>query len=125
MYEVGKNNGYRVGKNPCPACRKKGGDHAGDNFYWYGDGKGGYCWKCNYTVLSDEKAKRNALTNDVSDDYEDEAMTREIISNEENERIKSYTGVSGKGYRGIRDEVSKYFGVRYEYDTATGEPIKL
>ena len=125
MYEAGKNNGYRVGKNPCPACRKKGEDHAGDNFYWYGDGKGGYCWKCNYTVLSDdEKAKRNALTNDVSDDYEDEVMTREIISNEENERIKSYTGVSGKGYRGIRDEVSKYFGVRYEYDTATGEPIK-
>jgi hypothetical protein len=59
------------------------------------------------------------------DEAEDEEVsTREKITPEENERIKSYTGSDGKGYRGIKTATNIFFGVRYEYDETTGEPIK-
>lgn len=51
-------------------------------------------------------------------------MSREAITKEENEKIKSYTGTDGKGWRGIREEINKFFGVRFQYDETTGEPIK-
>ena len=39
-------------------------------------------------------------------------------------RIKAETGLDSKGYRGIRTEISKYFGVRYQYDEADGSVVK-
>lgn len=35
---------------------------------------------------------------------------------DENAEIKSVTGVAGKGFRGLKDETTKPFGVRYAYD---------
>lgn len=32
---------YKYGKNPCPRCRQNNGDKSGDNFFFYGEGKGG------------------------------------------------------------------------------------
>ena len=125
MYEVGKNNGYRVGKNPCPACRKKGEDHAGDNFYWYGDGKGGYCWKCNYTVLSDDEAgKRGIDVFDWTNELEEEVSTKEPLTKEEIEKIKGYTTQRGYDLRGIPDWAYAPFYVRHKVDTATGKPVE-
>jgi len=72
-------------------------------------------------LSDDEKIKRGV--EDIDEEVE-EVSTKEPITDQENEHIKSYTGISGKGYRGLRDEVTKYFGVRYEYDESTGEPIK-
>lgn len=61
---------------------------------------------------------------DEEEEQEEEVVTREKITPEQNEQIKSYTGTKSKGWRGIRDETNKYFGVRYEYDEETGDPIK-
>ncbi len=113
----------QTGKNPCYGCRKKGNDRAGNNYHHYGEGKGGYCHACGFTLLSDDEKERRGLEEDVYEEQE-EVSTKLPITDEENERIKGYTGISGKGYRGLRDEITKYFGVRYEYDQETGEPIK-
>ena len=39
-----------------------------------------------------------------------------VMTPDENDIIKSYTGVTGKGFRGLKDETTKPFGVRYAYD---------
>lgn len=41
-----------------------------------------------------------------------------------NEKIKSVTGTDTKGYRGIRSDVSRFFGVRYEYSEEDGSVVK-
>jgi hypothetical protein len=103
----------------CPRCARNGKDTAGDNLSIYGPGLGAYCHSCQWTLLSDEeKAARG-----IDEEEEDETVsTREPITDEENARIKQYTGIKSKGWRGIKDETNKFFGVRYEYDEETGEP---
>lgn len=110
------------GKYPCPRCRRNGRDAAGNNYHFYGPTRGGFCFSCGYTALSDDEKERKGLLDENEED--EEVMTREKITDEQNTEIKSYTGTKGHGYRGIRDETNKYFGVRYEYDTETGEPYK-
>lgn len=112
---------YVVGKNPCKRCRAKGNDHSGDNFHFYGEGLGGHCFVCNYTLPSDDWLAEHG---EVKEEEYEEVSTREAITPEENEKIKSYTGTDGKGFRGIRKEINSFFGVRYSYDETTGEPIK-
>ena len=112
---------YVVGKNPCPRCRRNGRDAAGNNYHHYGDGLGGHCFSCGYTVPSDEHKEEMGWEDD---EEEEEVVTREAITAEQNEEIKGYTSTKGKGYRGIRDETNKFFGVRYAYDEETGEPCK-
>lgn len=58
------------------------------------------------------------------EEEEEEVVTRERISPEQNEQIKGYTGTKGCNYRGIRDEINRFFGVRYEYDEKDGKPCK-
>lgn len=111
----------KIGKNPCPKCRENGHDDKGDNFYFYGEGLGGYCFACSHTILSD--SEREARGIDAIEE-EEEVSTRERITDEENDKIKSYTGTDGKGFRGIRKEINQFFGVRYQYDEENGEPIK-
>ena len=61
-----------------------------------------------------------------TEEEEDEAVvTREALTQEEQEQIKEYTGLQGHNYRGIRDETSRWFGVRYEYDPETGASLRL
>lgn len=58
-----------------------------------------------------------------TDEEESETVvTREALTDEEKAEIKGYTSLNGMGYRGIRDETSRFFGVRYEYDGETGKP---
>lgn len=103
----------------CPRCARNGKDTAKDNLQIYGQGKGAHCHSCQFTILSD--AEREARGIDFEE--EDELVaTREPITDEEHERLKSYTGLKSKGWRGIKDETNKYFGVRYTYDDETGEP---
>lgn len=44
-----------VGKEPCPACRKKGRDRSGDNLVRYDDGHG-HCFACDYHEHGDGKS---------------------------------------------------------------------
>lgn len=109
-------------KTACPRCRRNGRDKAGNNLHVYGQDNGAYCWSCEFTIPS--AAHREAMGWDEDKEEEETVVTREKITPEENKRIKGYTGTKCKGWRGIRDETNAFFGVRYEYDEETGEPIK-
>lgn len=110
-------------KTACPRCRRNGNDKTGDNLRVYGSGRGAYCWSCSFTIPSEDHKDKMGWTEEEEED-DDEVTTREPLSPEENNHIKSITGTDGRGYRGIREETSKPFGVRYEYDPETGEPCK-
>lgn len=95
------------------------------------DDNSSFCFVCNHAVLSDEvkeelKSKRNkpvrtkAQTKE-SKDMEIKPSTKPAITDEENQAVKARTSISGNGFRGIRDDVYKYFGVRHSYDESTGE----
>ena len=58
-------------------------------------------------------------------EYNDErdAMGREF-NEEVHNQIKANTGLDSKGYRGIRTDISKFFGVRYEYSESDGSVSK-
>ena len=43
-----------TGKEPCPECRKQGGDTSGDNLARYADG-GAYCFACGYSERAEGK----------------------------------------------------------------------
>ena len=90
-----------IGKNPCHKCRQRGEDRQGNNFHFYGEGKGGFCWKCGYTIPSDEY---KSIEDRMGKFFDDKVY----------ERIKKDTTPDGMGFRGIRTEISKPFGVRFE-----------
>lgn len=116
---------YKVGKNPCPKCRENSADVAGDNFYWYGEGLGGHCFSCGFSVLSDDEKERRGLDNfNWSDEMEEEVSSKEPLTKEEAEKIKKYTTTSGYNLRGIPDWAYTPFFVRHKVDTTTGEPTE-
>lgn len=109
-------------KAACPRCRRNGRDNSGNNLHIYGPGKGAFCWSCEFTIPSDDH--RDKMGWDEQEEEIKEVTTREKITPEQNAQIKEYTGTKCKGWRGIKDETNIFFGVRYEYDEETGEPIK-
>jgi archaellum biogenesis ATPase FlaH len=111
---------YVVGKNPCKRCRQKSGDHAGNNFHWYGEGLGGHCFSCGFSVPSDSFKAENGM-NDKYEYEDNEVMTKEIITAEEMADIKEYTGTQGYDERGISDETYKAYACRFKYSEESGE----
>jgi hypothetical protein len=109
-------------KDACPRCRRNGRDNSGNNLHIYGEGKGAFCWSCEFTIPSD--AHRAAMGWDEEDEEDESVSTRDPITDEEHDKLKSQTGTKGFKYRGISDKTSIPFGVRYEYDPETGAPIK-
>lgn len=109
---------FVVGKNPCP-FRKC---NSSDGFHWYGEGNGGHCYSCEKTILSDARKAELGIDQEEEDD-ESEVVTREVITPAELEKIRGYTTFKAMGYRGIRDETYKFFGIRHEYDT-DGQLVK-
>jgi len=109
-------------KEPCPSCRRKGRDNSGDNFTNYGEGNGGYCYSCGYTVLSDAEKEKRGLN--VYEYDESITMTKEIITAEELQDIKQKTGANGKKSRGISDSTYGEYRVRFLYDNETGEVVE-
>lgn len=113
---------------PCPNCGSS------DNLAIYDDGSY-FCFShCGYKSLSEEfkeeldskrtnkvQVKSAVRDRNESKDMEIKPSTKPAITDEENQAIKARTSVSGNGFRGIRDDVYKYFGVRHSYDEATGE----
>lgn len=112
------------GKNPCPNCRRKlGRDVKGDNFFWYGNGKGGRCFSCGWQILSDEYKLENGIgINDNNDDeLEESDMSGEFITKEEVDKLKSYTGTTFQMSRKIKDETFQWYGCRSKFDEESGE----
>jgi archaellum biogenesis ATPase FlaH len=108
---------FVVGKNACPFV----GCGSSDGFHWYGEGNGGYCYSCTRSILSDE---RKAELGIEQEEEEEIVVTKEKLTPEENEALKKYTSTKSKGWRGIKDETNVAYGVRYEYDPESGEPVK-
>lgn len=99
----------------------------------YDDGSH-YCWVCNKGTLSDEakqalKEKRKGKVkvksmNDTSQESTVVKSTKPVIAEEKAKEIKEQTSIQGKGFRGLKDEYTKQFGVRYSYSEETGEVIE-
>jgi len=114
-------------KSRCPKCARGGRDRSGDNLHTYGlDGEGktlgSFCHSCGYTVPSEEYL--TAFLGEEDDNDEDYIEDLSKMSREFNPevqgKIKASTGMGPKGYRGIRDEVSKMYRVRYQYSQENG-----
>lgn len=112
-----------VKKEQCPKCAERGADNSKDNLALYDDGSC-YCFCCGYVILSDdEKAKRGIDT--LDDFYEgEEVSTKETITQEEIDKVKSYTGTKGCNLRGITDATYKAYSIRHKYDEETGKPTE-
>ena len=109
----------REGKSACPKCRKKGNDVNGDNLHVYGldeNGKhrGAHCFCCEWTFPSQEWIEENGQ---VEEEIE---LVGTIFNDEIHSNLKDRTGVDSKNFRGIKTDVSKFFGVRYEYSEEDG-----
>lgn len=122
--------GIAVRHEPCPECRKKNRDKSGDNLAVYTDGSK-HCFSCGYTIPSEDylqslDPKRKSRKTQEQIDAEQEAILNEpveYITEEQHQVLKARTGF--KGYRGIRADTCKKFGVRFECDEETGEIVKM
>lgn len=116
--EVDLSREYKTG---CPRCLKNGNDRNQDNLHVYGLDEGGkhggyHCFACGHTYPSQEWLEENG--EEEEEEYED-IMGKEF-DEDIHQKIKERTGTDSKGYRGIRTDISRYFGVRYEYSEEDG-----
>lgn len=93
-----------------------------------------YCWVCNEGTISEElkeqlkekhkgKGKVKRMT-DAKEEVKIVKSTKPVITEEKAKEIKEQTSIQGKGFRGLKDEYTKQFGVRYSYSEETGEVIE-
>jgi archaellum biogenesis ATPase FlaH len=55
---------------------------------------------------------------------EAEVSTKSLLTGEELEQIKGYTGTKGFGSRGVEDESYKAYAVRFKYDEVSGDIVE-
>lgn len=114
------------GKTRCPKCAAEGRDVSGDNLMVYGIDKqgrhkgahcfGGCCGGKGFTIPSEEWLEENG------EEVEEVFTAVGALFNEEiHNKLKAATSLDPRGYRGLRADITKYFGVRHEYDQETGE----
>lgn len=106
-------------KTGCPRCIRQGGDKSLNNLHVYGEGKGAFCWACEFTIPSDDWLAEHG---EILDD-EEEYVVGSYFDLDVNEKIKKITGTDSKGYRGIRSDISRPFGVRYAYSEEDGSVL--
>lgn len=87
------------------------------------EGGSSHCFVCEHTVPSNEykesnpqKVSKVRTTVKEEKSMEVKPSGKPAMTPDENAEIKATTGVSGKGFRGLKDETTKPFGVRYAYD---------
>lgn len=108
-------------KQACPRCVSEGRDKSKNNLHVYGldsDGthRGAKCFACYYTVPSEAWLEEHGEVQEEEEyDYVGSHFDAEV-----NKKIKADTGIETKGYRGIRTDISKWFGVRYQYSQEDG-----
>ena len=99
-----------VRHEPCPECGSK------DNVAVYRDKQGHeskHCFGCGYTIPSKnyQVTEKEDMNQEVEEDGTEDFITREEVS-----EIVQRTSKECRGYRGIRDNVKAFFGVRTEFD---------
>ena len=112
--------GEFVKHTACPSCGSS------DGLAIYSDDSS-HCFVCQKTVPSEEfkEANKKGSKNKERMNVDIKTSSKPIITDEENQKIKSETGVDSRGYRGIRTDVSKQFGIRYQYNEETGDVNKV
>lgn len=118
-----------VRHEPCPNCGST------DNLAIYDDGSYHCFSDCGYTKPSQEYIEANAKAAKTSRtskaktkvnterDIMEETVksTKPAITEEKAAEIKASTSIKGNAFRGLKDEYTKAFGVRYEYSEEDGE----
>lgn len=107
-------SGNFIRHEACPKCSSS------DGFAIYADEGGGFCFVCGHTKPSKEYMEKNGFGYEWK---EEDGMGIEF-NEEVHNQIKADTGLDSKGYRGVRTEISKYFGVRYQYSETDGSVVK-
>ena len=112
--------GNFVKHEECESCGSSDGKAV------YNDGSS-YCFVCEKTVPSEEFKKNNPTKTKITKrqgvpsdmkDNEVQISSKElkpIIDKETAQEVKNNTSTKGSLYRGIKDEVLQYFGVRIRY----------
>jgi archaellum biogenesis ATPase FlaH len=73
----------------------------------------------------EERKRRGIAISEQEEDYlEDVPITKHPMTREEWSTICARTGTDPKGWRGLREDICKFFANRFEYDPATGDPVK-
>ena len=113
-------------KGACVRCQREGRDRSCNNMHFYGldengKHKGGHCFSCGYTIPSEEHMEKSGFVYEYNEEFDNMGS---LFNNEIHNQIKSETGVDTKGYRGIRTDISKWFGVRYQYSEEDGSVTK-
>lgn len=113
--------GVVVKRDACKRCRSNGRDNSGDNLAVYEDGSC-HCFSCGYTIPSDEYKEKSGYTYEYDEEFE--SMSSLEFNEEVHNKLKQETGLDSKGYRGIRTDISRFFGVRYQYSETDGSVVK-
>lgn len=112
---------YVVGKNPCKNCIKEGRDSSGDNFYWYGDERGGHCFSCGYTEHSEDFLeemkeiggfKSVTITNTDRNKFNEKKFDEDTL----NKVLDETSPTLDAKYRGLDKDICAQLGVRWKYD---------
>ena len=112
---------YVVGKNPCKNCIKEGRDSSGDNFYWYGDERGGHCFSCGYTEHSEdflEEMKESGgfksvtITNTDRNKFNEKKFDEDTL----NKVLDETSPTLDAKYRGLDKDICAKLGIRWKYD---------
>ena len=53
-------------KTQCPRCAANGGDRSHDNFHFYSKEDGGFCYKCSFTIPSQEYLDESNINKVIS-----------------------------------------------------------
>ena len=109
--------GKFVKHTACPSCGSS------DGLAIYSDDSS-HCFVCQKTVPSEEFKEANKEPKRVRKSVRKEVMTEKAktaVTSQQTEELKSRTSLSARGYRGIKDETLKTFGVRTEFNEETGE----
>lgn len=108
-------------KVQCPRCAANGEDRSHDNFHFYSKEDGGFCYKCGFTIPSEEykeemgsnfkpKGNKSMLTQKDTDNLKNKALTPEQVREIDAKTVTD----TPKPYRGVPSDVYKALGVRWE-----------
>ncbi len=101
-----------------------------DSFYCFGCGAGGdsiafvrkyYDWGFKRAVQHIENLTGETLGFINEAEYD---LVATEFNDDIHTKLKEITSTDGRGFRGLKKEVTMYFGVRHEFSTDTGEVIK-
>lgn len=80
-----------------------------------------HCFVCGFTKPSKDFLEKNGYGYEYNEELDSMGIE---FNSEVHDKIKAETGLDSKGYRGVRTDISKYFGVRYQYSEADGSVVK-